>query len=208
MINIARGDVVDTASLVHALQEGTIAGAGLDVSDPEPLPLDHPLKSLSNVVLAPHRGSATAEVRCSAILKRGGVGGALADKAARVWERVETERDRETERQRDGEAETERHGEAETERQTETETETETERQRQRDRETERQRQRESVSLSVSECLCVSVSVKHTRVCKRRRIFTITICFTSQARAAMAQLVVDNLLAATQNKPLLTPLHL
>ena len=183
MINIARGDVVDTASLVHALQEGTIAGAGLDVSDPEPLPLDHPLKSLSNVVLAPHRGSATAEVRCSAILKRGGVGGALADKAARGWERVEMERrQRETERQRDRETERQRHGE------------------------TERDRQRERESLSVSEC--VSVSGKHTRVCKRRRIFTITICFTSQARAAMAQLVVDNLLAATQNKPLLTPLHL
>lgn len=63
LINMARGPVVDTAALYHALSTGQIAGAGLDVTDPEPLPRDHPLLSLSNVVITPHLGSASNRTR-------------------------------------------------------------------------------------------------------------------------------------------------
>jgi len=63
LINTARGKVVDTDALVRALREGWIAGAGLDVFDQEPLPPDHPLTKLDNVVLTPHIGSATVETR-------------------------------------------------------------------------------------------------------------------------------------------------
>jgi len=56
LINIARGPVVDDASLIQALQQRRIAGAGLDVYDMEPLPADHPLTTLDNVVLTPHIG--------------------------------------------------------------------------------------------------------------------------------------------------------
>lgn len=61
LVNLARGGVVDDAALVRALREGWIAGAGLDVFDPEPLPADHPLFELENVVLTPHIGGWTAE---------------------------------------------------------------------------------------------------------------------------------------------------
>lgn len=63
LINIARGGVVDTQDLYEALSRKTIAGAGLDVTEPEPLPRDHPLLSLDNVVIAPHLGSATVQTR-------------------------------------------------------------------------------------------------------------------------------------------------
>jgi len=63
LINTARGGVVDTEALIKALKEGWIAGAALDVFEQEPLPLDHPLTKLDNVVLAPHIGSATIEAR-------------------------------------------------------------------------------------------------------------------------------------------------
>jgi glyoxylate reductase len=63
LINIARGPVVDTAALTEALQERRIYGAALDVTDPEPLPRDHPLLALDNVTIAPHLGSATEETR-------------------------------------------------------------------------------------------------------------------------------------------------
>lgn len=63
LINVARGGVVDTEALLSALKDGSIGAAGLDVTEPEPLPRDHELLSLSNVILAPHRGSATANVR-------------------------------------------------------------------------------------------------------------------------------------------------
>jgi len=60
-INTSRGPVVDQAALVRALQEGWIAGAGLDVFDPEPLPTDSPLLTLENVVITPHMASHTDE---------------------------------------------------------------------------------------------------------------------------------------------------
>src|SRR5207244_10135947 len=56
VINIARGPIVDQAALVQALETATIAGAGLDVYDVEPLPSDHPFTRLDNVVLTPHVG--------------------------------------------------------------------------------------------------------------------------------------------------------
>jgi len=63
LINTARGAVVNQDALIQALQTGTIAGAGLDVTTPEPLPVDSPLFSMRNVVIAPHIGSATHETR-------------------------------------------------------------------------------------------------------------------------------------------------
>lgn len=54
VVNVARGRHVDTAALVAALEAGAIGGAALDVTDPEPLPDDHPLWSLPNVVITPH----------------------------------------------------------------------------------------------------------------------------------------------------------
>ncbi len=63
LINTARGPVIDEKALVKALKEGWIAGAGLDVFNEEPLPKDHPLTKLENVVLAPHIGSAARETR-------------------------------------------------------------------------------------------------------------------------------------------------
>lgn len=62
LINVARGSVVDEAALVDALQKGVIAGAGLDVFENEPRPLEALFK-LDNVVLTPHMGSATAQTR-------------------------------------------------------------------------------------------------------------------------------------------------
>lgn len=63
LINISRGPVVDTQALYEALRDGGIAGAGLDVTDPEPLPRRHPLLGLDNVTILPHLGSATVETR-------------------------------------------------------------------------------------------------------------------------------------------------
>ncbi len=66
LINAARGAVVDTNALVKALQEGWIAGAGLDVYEEEPLPKNHPLTKLDNVVLTPHIGASTVEAQMRA----------------------------------------------------------------------------------------------------------------------------------------------
>lgn len=63
LINTSRGPVVDEKALVKALREKWIAGAGLDVFEVEPLPHDHPLISLQNVVLTPHIGSASHDTR-------------------------------------------------------------------------------------------------------------------------------------------------
>jgi glyoxylate reductase len=62
IVNTARGPIIDEAALVRALQKKQIAGAGLDVFEHEPK-IDKALKKMSNVVLAPHLGSATPEVR-------------------------------------------------------------------------------------------------------------------------------------------------
>ena len=63
LINIARGAVVDTEELTEALIHNRIASAALDVTEPEPLPRDHPLLTLPNVIITPHLGSATVETR-------------------------------------------------------------------------------------------------------------------------------------------------
>ncbi len=63
LINIARGAVVDTDALARALSAGRIAAAALDVTDPEPLPRDHPLLTMPQVLITPHLGSATVETR-------------------------------------------------------------------------------------------------------------------------------------------------
>ena len=54
IINIGRGTIIDTNALVEALNDKKIAGAGLDVTDPEPLPADHPLWNAGNVIITPH----------------------------------------------------------------------------------------------------------------------------------------------------------
>ena len=56
LLNAGRGTSVDTAALVEALRAGNVRGAGLDVTDPEPLPKGHPLWSMPNVVITPHYG--------------------------------------------------------------------------------------------------------------------------------------------------------
>jgi lactate dehydrogenase-like 2-hydroxyacid dehydrogenase len=63
LINIARGPLVDTAALVDALANGSIAGAALDVTDPEPIPADHPLLALPKCLVVPHIGSASIRAR-------------------------------------------------------------------------------------------------------------------------------------------------
>ena len=63
LINTARGKVVDTDALLTALEDGPLFAAGLDVSDPEPLPADHPLLAHPRVVVTPHIGSAGAATR-------------------------------------------------------------------------------------------------------------------------------------------------
>ena len=65
LINTARGPVVDTAALERALCEGWIAGAALDVTDPEPLPAEHPLLEAPNLLVVPHVGSATERTRAA-----------------------------------------------------------------------------------------------------------------------------------------------
>jgi phosphoglycerate dehydrogenase-like enzyme len=59
LVNTSRGPIVDEAALIDALREGTIAGAGIDVYDQEPLPPDHPLRELRRAVLTPHLGYVT-----------------------------------------------------------------------------------------------------------------------------------------------------
>jgi D-3-phosphoglycerate dehydrogenase len=54
LVNIARGSLVDTDAVVEALRAGGIGGAALDVTDPEPLPAEHPLWELENVLITPH----------------------------------------------------------------------------------------------------------------------------------------------------------
>jgi glyoxylate reductase len=63
LINTARGGIVDEAALYNALKNGTIWAAGLDVFEREPVPVDHPLLTLSNVTALPHIGSASIKTR-------------------------------------------------------------------------------------------------------------------------------------------------
>lgn len=63
LINTSRGKVVDTEALLHALRNGEIDAAGLDVTDPEPLPANHPLYELPNCLITPHIASAGAATR-------------------------------------------------------------------------------------------------------------------------------------------------
>jgi phosphoglycerate dehydrogenase-like enzyme len=62
LVNTSRGPIVEEQALVEALRRGAIAAAALDVFDVEPLPADHPLRTLSNVVLTPHLGYVTREL--------------------------------------------------------------------------------------------------------------------------------------------------
>jgi D-3-phosphoglycerate dehydrogenase len=63
LVNCARGGIIDEAALVEALEKKVIAGAALDVFETEPLPQDHPLRRLDNVVLTPHLSASTAEAQ-------------------------------------------------------------------------------------------------------------------------------------------------
>jgi phosphoglycerate dehydrogenase-like enzyme len=60
-VNTSRGPIVDEAALAAALKKGTIAGAGIDVYDAEPIGPDHPLLAAPNTVLTPHLGYVTRE---------------------------------------------------------------------------------------------------------------------------------------------------
>ena len=66
-INCARGDLIVEEDLIRALKEGKLAGAGLDVFQQEPLPMDHPFLTMENIVLTPHMGAATEDsvIRCT-----------------------------------------------------------------------------------------------------------------------------------------------
>ena len=61
LVNTSRGPLIDEAALIQTLAESRIAGAGLDVFDIEPLPLDHPFRTLPNVLATPHIGYVTRE---------------------------------------------------------------------------------------------------------------------------------------------------
>jgi phosphoglycerate dehydrogenase-like enzyme len=70
LLNVGRGRTVVTDDLVAALESGQIGGAGLDVTDPEPLPADHPLWQMDNVLITPHvAGRGGARVRHGILLK-------------------------------------------------------------------------------------------------------------------------------------------
>lgn len=61
VVNVGRGPLIETSELVDALRKGEIGGCALDVTDPEPLPSDHPLWDLDNVIITPHMGGHTPE---------------------------------------------------------------------------------------------------------------------------------------------------
>ncbi|MEX1286942.1 MAG: D-glycerate dehydrogenase [Acidimicrobiia bacterium] len=65
LVNVSRGGVVDTEALVEALATGSIAWAALDVTDPEPMPADHPLLALPRATVIPHLGSSTHRTRAA-----------------------------------------------------------------------------------------------------------------------------------------------
>ena len=63
LVNTSRGSVVDMDALYKALKSKRIFAAGLDVTEPEPLPVDHPLLTLDNIIIAPHIASASKVAR-------------------------------------------------------------------------------------------------------------------------------------------------
>lgn len=63
LVNVSRGELIDTDALVEALRHGPLAAAALDVTDPEPIPGDHPLVGLPNCLIVPHIGSASHRTR-------------------------------------------------------------------------------------------------------------------------------------------------
>jgi len=70
LINVGRGRTIVTDDLIAALESGQISGAGLDVTDPEPLPSDHPLWQFDNVLITPHvAGRGGNRVRHTILLK-------------------------------------------------------------------------------------------------------------------------------------------
>jgi phosphoglycerate dehydrogenase-like enzyme len=81
LVNTSRGPIVDEAALVAALRDGAIAGAALDVYDTEPLPTDHPLRSMPNTLLLPHIGYVTTDAY--AVFYRDAVEDILAFEAGR-----------------------------------------------------------------------------------------------------------------------------
>ena len=90
LVNIARGALVDSAALAAALRDGVIAGAGLDVTDPEPLPERHPLWAAPNLIVTPHVAGACGPVGGARLA--GGRGRQSAPlsgrRAARPWDRA------------------------------------------------------------------------------------------------------------------------
>jgi phosphoglycerate dehydrogenase-like enzyme len=71
LVNISRGKLVDTTALLAALKEGRIAGAGLDVTEPEPLPPDHPLWDAPNLIVSPHVAGAAGAYGTERQIERG-----------------------------------------------------------------------------------------------------------------------------------------
>jgi D-3-phosphoglycerate dehydrogenase len=78
LINVARGPIVDQAALTAVLKERRIAGAGLDVFDPEPIDPRDPLLALDNVILSPHALCWTDE--CFGLIGRDAIGGLIVDR--------------------------------------------------------------------------------------------------------------------------------
>ena len=69
LVNVSRGLAVKTDDILGAMQAGRLAGVGLDVTDPEPLPDDHPLRTIPNVLISPHHASRTLETDAAALAR-------------------------------------------------------------------------------------------------------------------------------------------